>query len=406
MALKGTLKDFGIADIFQLIAQQTKTGVLHLKSKDEEVHISFHDGNVVRAEHVGRRKNDKLGAMLARAELITQPQLDEALEEQKRTLKRLGDVLVARAWISRERLREMAQLQTTETLYRLFTWKSGTYEFEQGTVEWDRDSITPLRGESVLMEGFRMVDEWPLIKKKITSYGMTFERLRPMERASASDDDLDAALDDAFGEMADKKADDELPSDKAPKDGISANERRVYSLCEAGRNVQKIIDVSRLGEFETCKSLLNLVQAGYLKPIAPAAEDKAAPRLGGDFARSIAESALTVVIRLVMSAVIVAVLFLLVYSVRLEDISLASGASGTHFDGPAVQQFLAGAQMARLRGALEVYRLEQGRYPDSLDDLVGEGLVRPDDTRHPFVERYHYRRTDEGRAFVLLPPFR
>ncbi|RME22700.1 MAG: DUF4388 domain-containing protein, partial [Deltaproteobacteria bacterium] len=29
MALKGTLKDFGIADIFQLISQQTKTGVLY-----------------------------------------------------------------------------------------------------------------------------------------------------------------------------------------------------------------------------------------------------------------------------------------------------------------------------------------------------------------------------------------
>ena len=34
MALAGTLKDFGIADILQLIAQQPKTGVLHLRSKD------------------------------------------------------------------------------------------------------------------------------------------------------------------------------------------------------------------------------------------------------------------------------------------------------------------------------------------------------------------------------------
>ena len=29
----------------------------------------------------------------------------------------------------------MVQLQVTETLYRLFTWKTGTYEFEQGPVE-------------------------------------------------------------------------------------------------------------------------------------------------------------------------------------------------------------------------------------------------------------------------------
>ena len=33
-------------------------------------------------------------------------------------------------------------------------------------VELDADSITPLRAESVLMEGFRMVDEWPVIKQE------------------------------------------------------------------------------------------------------------------------------------------------------------------------------------------------------------------------------------------------
>ena len=35
MALQGTLKDFGIAEILQLIGQQAKSGVLHLKSRDQ-----------------------------------------------------------------------------------------------------------------------------------------------------------------------------------------------------------------------------------------------------------------------------------------------------------------------------------------------------------------------------------
>ena len=70
MALKGTLKDFGIADILQLIGQQTKTGQLHLKAKDQEVHISFKDGNIVRAESSTRKKKDLIGSMLVRAELI------------------------------------------------------------------------------------------------------------------------------------------------------------------------------------------------------------------------------------------------------------------------------------------------------------------------------------------------
>ncbi len=72
MALKGTLKDFGIADILQLIGQQGKTGTLHLKSKDQEVHISFKDGEICRAESSTRNKKDLIGAMLVRAELITE----------------------------------------------------------------------------------------------------------------------------------------------------------------------------------------------------------------------------------------------------------------------------------------------------------------------------------------------
>ena len=56
MALAGTLKDFGIADILQLIGQQQKTGVLHLESKDQEVQIAFEDGNIVRAESIAARR--------------------------------------------------------------------------------------------------------------------------------------------------------------------------------------------------------------------------------------------------------------------------------------------------------------------------------------------------------------
>ena len=50
MALSGTLKDFGIADILQLIGHQTKTGRLTLKTGQAEVEVSFKDGTVIFAE--------------------------------------------------------------------------------------------------------------------------------------------------------------------------------------------------------------------------------------------------------------------------------------------------------------------------------------------------------------------
>ena len=55
-----------------------------------------------------------------------------------------------------------------------------------------------------------------------------------------------------------------------------------------------------------------------------------------------------------------------------------------------------------LRGALEVYRLERGEYPDALGRLVDAGLASGRDLSYPWSEPYFYRRS-EGR-FVLLPP--
>ena len=126
MALKGTLKDFGIADILQLIGQQQKTGVLSLTNKGESVNVSFKDGNIVRAESTSRNRKDLIGTMLVAANLITESQLEFALETQKRTLQRLGDVLVGQGSVPLEKFRSMVALQTSETLFKLFGWKSGT----------------------------------------------------------------------------------------------------------------------------------------------------------------------------------------------------------------------------------------------------------------------------------------
>src|SRR5256884_9851307 len=86
MALSGTLKDFGIADILQLIGHQTKTGRLTLKTGADEVEVFFVDGNVVFASEKARDSRDLLGSLLLRAELVSKERLDEALAIQQRTL--------------------------------------------------------------------------------------------------------------------------------------------------------------------------------------------------------------------------------------------------------------------------------------------------------------------------------
>jgi hypothetical protein len=246
------------------------------------------------------------------------------------------------------------------------------------------------------MEGFRQVDEWPLIRRKITSTAMTFERLRALEperggaAADRKGDDVDAAF-DAFG--------DEPKEKKGEFASLGGNERRCHELAQPGRPVEKIVDLSRLGEFETCKALLNLVNLGYLRPIAPA--NRAAAAVGA-YAHDGWARVRRAAARVVATVAIAAALAGIAYWVDRKG--LAFGAhDGAALRDNAAQRFLARYQMERLRAALEVYRLERGEYPDALARLVDVGLASARDLRYPWSQEYYYRRRGEGR-FVLLPP--
>ena len=90
MALKGTIKDFGVADIFQLISQQAKTGVLVLSNDVDAVRVYFKDGSVVRAENTTRPAQMLLGNFMVRAAVLTQEKLDQALKDGYSTGGGLG----------------------------------------------------------------------------------------------------------------------------------------------------------------------------------------------------------------------------------------------------------------------------------------------------------------------------
>ena len=391
MALKGTLKDFGIADILQLIGQQQKTGALVLTQKQDSVAVTFQDGNIVRAETTSRNRKELIGSMLVAASLVTEQQLEFALETQKRTLQRLGDVLVSQGVLTEQKFKSMVQLQTSETLFKLFGWKAGTYEFEQKDVETE-NTLTPLRAESVLMEGFRRVDEWPVVRKRITSLQMTFEKIKELPPEELKKDDFDAALDDAFAE--EKKS-----VNKGEFKSVGENERTCYNLIAAGRTCQRIIELSCLGEFETAKALCNLINLEYAKGVPPAGKG------GDDFeTESRASAVLGVIGRIAVTMVVVGALLFIGTRIDFGAMKLG-GSNATTFTDPAAQRCSSQQQMSRVAAAIDLFKLEKGSLPIGLSELVEAELLTDDDLHFPWREPYFYRRGDDG-TYVLLPPLR
>lgn len=404
MALRGTLKDFGIADIFQLIGHQAKSGKLAVKNRSQVVNIYFREGNIVRAEPGSRERKDLLGAMLVRSEVVSEVQLQAALEKQKSTLKRLGQILVEDGVVDKDTLQIFTRLQTTEAIYRLFLWDSGTYEFEASEVPPPADRSELLRSENVLMEGFRQNDEWPSIRRKITGYGLVFYKVEDLEAlvaqesqgAAPSDDDPFGDLDAAFADLGGSGGSGRLRN-------IGDNERLVYALITPERDVQKIIDLSRLGEFDTCKALCNLIDAGIVAPLPEGERRKpsAQATVGG-----ITSGRRSWIMQGLQAVAVVGVMVLAYSAVQRLDLdasSLWSLRAPPQGHLPAdLQEILSQGQLLRLREALAVFEAQHGDYPPSLQDLVDAGLARPEDLTFPWRSPYHYRARRDG--YELLRP--
>jgi hypothetical protein len=238
--------------------------VLTLRSKDDTVTVTFLDGKVVGADSLNHRLENRLGHVLIRSGVLTHDQINRALEIQKETLQRLGFILTHYGIISAEALKQAIQLQIMSIVYRLFRWKDGDYHFSQETtIEYDRDYVVPVSAESILMEGARMIDEWPIIEKRIRSYDMVFrKKLTDQEIVVVGAGDADEIDFDAEPTPARKKK--TIGSDKIR---ISQEEKAIYDLVDGMTTVGDIVEISRLSEFDTNKALYELLTRDLIEEV-------------------------------------------------------------------------------------------------------------------------------------------
>ncbi len=78
MAIKGSLKEASLPDVLQLLAMGKKTGCLSVTHRSNFGYIYFDKGRICYASIVNRR--DRLGDILVKNGVISQAQLDAAIE--------------------------------------------------------------------------------------------------------------------------------------------------------------------------------------------------------------------------------------------------------------------------------------------------------------------------------------
>jgi Domain of unknown function (DUF4388) len=373
MALEGTIKDFGLPDIFQLIGLQRKTGMLTLMSPDEQVVVAFENGMVVMADSSAKRLEDRLGNVLVKQGKLSKERLEEALQTQKATLQRLGHVLTANNAITPKDLKDALQVQVSQIVFKVFRWRDGDYHFEPTeTVDYDRENFVPMSADFILMEGIRMVDEWPIIEKKIPSFDIVFRPVVEQSMVEIAPEGGDALR---------------VPATASNKIRLAVQEEAIFRKVDGTRTVQAIVDSTGYNEFDTCRVLFDLLNRNLITNVgrgATAEEAEPEEEVGSP---TRGYTGVAVVLVLALSSI--ALQFGHPFAVSGLKPALDTSYQGL-LDG--VSQ----SRLQRLDQALRAYQLVHGALPRTLEELVGAGLADQRDLKDAWARPFHYALTADG----------
>jgi tetratricopeptide (TPR) repeat protein len=163
---------------------------------------------------------------------ITPEQLQQAIDDQTDDRQhKLGEILVGKGILPRAELEEYMRIQIEEAVYFLFTWTSGTFNFEAGVRPEREDFLVRISPEYLLLEGARRVDEWSLVEKKIPSFDLIFS------------------------------VDQQHIGESAPE--LSSEQKRLLPLVDGTRDVRQLVEESGMAEFDVGKALFGLITAGF-----------------------------------------------------------------------------------------------------------------------------------------------
>ena len=383
MALEGTIKDFGLPDIFQLIGLQRKTGILTLASERENVTVTFENGMVVMADSSSKRLEDRLGNVLVKQGKLSRERLEEALETQKQTLQRLGHILATGGFITGKDLKDALQVQVAQIVFKVFRWRDGNYQFAPtDSVDYDRENFVPMSADFILMEGIRMVDEWPIIERKIPSFDIVLRAA--VEPAQI---EVAAGVDDAVSGLS---APSRGPASSA-KIRLTPEEERIFRRVDGVRTVQGIIDASGAGEFEVCRTLFDFLNRNIIAPV------------GKGEARAAREEAQESIASATPGYLVTGLVLLLALAGVVAQLGSPFAVTGLP---PALRRsydgLLEGVTVSRLQRldlALQAHQLSMGSSARSLQELVTRSLVDVRYLTDPWGRPYHY--VPQGNRYLL-----
>ncbi|MEK7703013.1 MAG: DUF4388 domain-containing protein [Nitrospirota bacterium] len=343
MSLEGSVGDFGIVDVFQMIGMQKKSGILTASCRGKEtVSVFFLDGALIRAFSGDGRQ--RFADALLLSEKITVAQMRSAFRFSSEKTP-IAETFIKLNYLTLEDAKHWTQILSEEALFHLLAWKEGTYQFEPEAVTQNQTDMS-MNIESVLMEGMRQQDEWPQLLQKVPSGETVYEQVFAIEEDST-----------------------DYPETK---------EGKLLSFINGQRTVTDVVNYAGMGSFPVYKAFSDLISHGKIKPSAhKEAPKRFFPEISVDLIKRLLFN--SAVFNAILTILTIGIASLFLYFLLFKGSFLFKQAEPFH-------ELAIVNKKDKIIFLVNLYYLNHKRYPNSLEELKLSGLLEDD---FP-LENWHY----------------
>lgn len=369
MALQGNLDDFNILNILQMIKLEGKTGRLTLTEGEELVKITFNNGSIIFAEISPAKEETRLKGTLISNRILDAQAWNEVKKEHEDKLKPFWEILSKQ--IPAQTLVELIRRHILDNVYYALRWKRGNYEFTpMKGIKFNEKIMTPMDVDGILMEGYRIADEWPRITASIPPLPTFLVKniLGENER-----DTLNLKAPDGAG--PDFKASIEYEILAARGVTLTDPQVNVLSIMGSGKTITDILDSARQGHFISLSAVQRLLELGILKSATRKKDTTIAlDHTGG-------------AVRYVTMALLVAAL---AGGIVWQATSFPQRMERRKASVAQLNAAQARVDLKKIERALKAYMSMRGSPPATLADLAQNALLAQGDLSDPWGDFYQF----------------
>ncbi len=332
MALEGQLSDFNLAEILQLISSQGKSGFLRLQAHRDMVFV-FANGDLISTRDRRDNTRDPFESFLRAYGFFTDVQWKHIDYIRKNSSLDLTEILISENLMNENDMVQALKSLAQEMTYLGMRLRRGNYHFNA-----TKEGPPGVRGryqldvQGLLMESARRLDEESILSEALPSQALTFG-----------------------------------PGKKSiPATALSPTGRHIMKLALANIPLGRIIRQGKAESFVVRDLIKNWIQEGFLEIVqggldAKDNSDGKSSGRGFTLHTNLRSLPLTILMVLVLGSV-----------------GFIRWTSPIPPPVNPPQEVLRQTQLdAEVRDALRLHRHREGKWPDSLEEMVSKGLLSP-----------------------------